>query len=417
MAPSGNDRRNARFGARAFEPSTADLPSVFPRTMGPNALRYLQEVVDAGLASDMVERFERYLADLHGVRFCVGTPGCTQAVFAAMLGMDFEPGDEIIVSPIADYGTVAGLLFENYIPVFADTDPGTALISAATIEPLITDRTRAILCVHMLGLPCDMGPIMALAERHGLLVIEDVCQAILSRYHSRLAGALGHLSCFSFDSEKTCGGDIGGAVLTDDEDLYRRICNRAIARGGVEQPGFGRAHTYRGFAARIPQCTAATCLANLEILPEQVEQRQRMAVLLDSLLAEIPGIVPYEVPEGRTHTYWMYGFSVDLARFSCSPADFARQIKEAGLQNAGLGRYYLMPAALTFLAENVARGMYPFSVPPASRRYDYSAASVPNARAFLETWIRWVWTEKYTEAHVELMAAIIRGVADANRRA
>jgi dTDP-4-amino-4,6-dideoxygalactose transaminase len=407
-------KENAKFGAKAFAPGSDKLPGVFPREMGPNAMKYLQEVVDKGLASDMVERFEAYLAKMHGMKFCIGTPGCTQAIFATMLGMDFEPGDEIIVSPIADYGTVAGSLFQNYIPVFADTEPGTALISARTIEPCITKRTRAIICVHKLGLPCEMDPIMALARKHNLLVIEDVCQAILSTDKGRLAGTMGDVACFSFDAEKTCGGDIGGAMLTNNEEIYQRVNNRAISRGAVFEPGFGRAHDYQGFATRMPQCTAATCMANLEILPRQVENRRKMAALLDQSIGDLPGIITYTVPKGRTHTYWMYGFSIDPSRLTCGPDAFADQMVQAGMAGVGLGRYYLMPVALRFLAENCTKGVYPFCTPPASRLPDYSADRCPNARNFLDNWIRWFWTEKYNADHVHFMASVIKKVVEKN---
>ncbi len=404
-------RENAQFGAKAIDPGTDKLPGVFPREMGPNTVKYLTEVAESGLTSDMYDRFNAKIAEIYGVRFAVGTPGCTQAVFAAMLGMDFEPGAEIITAPIADYGTIAGMLFENYIPVFADTDPGTALISADTIEPLIGQRTRAIMCVHKLGLPCDMDPIMELAQKHGLPVITDVCQSILAEYKGSLSRTLGDLGCFSFDAEKTCGGDIGGAVVTDNEDIYNQIQNRAIARGAFKEPGFGRIHTYRGFATRMPQCTAATCLANLEILPRQVMQRQKMATYLDELIGKIEGIIPYTVPADRTHTYWMYGFSVRPDAFDCTPDEFADELKERGVPGAGMGRYYLMPAALPFLAEEAEARRFPYSEIRDPGNHTYSAEAVPNAKAFLDTWIRWPWTEKYTETHIEHSADIIRSTA------
>lgn len=403
---------SADYGAKAFDPGTDSLPGVFPREMGPNAVKYLTEVVASGLASDMYDRFTGYLSDLYGVRFAVGTPGCTQAVFAAMLGMDFPPGSEIIVSPIADYGTIAGMLFEGYIPVFVDTEPGTALISAETIKPAITDRTRAIMCVHKLGLPCDMAPIMELASEHDLLVLTDVCQAILSEYRGSLTDTLGHVACFSFDAEKTCAGDIGGAVLTDDEAIYERIQNRGLARGAYKVPGFGRTHTYQGFATRMPQCTAATCLANLEILPGQIAQRQRMAARLDAAIAGLSGITPYAVPEDRTHTYWMYGFSIDPNSISCTVDEFADALKEAGIPGAGTGRYYLMPAALQFLNQKAATRAYPFDLAPADFTDTYSAEATPNARDFLDSWVRWSWTEKYREAHIDHIAGIVASTVE-----
>src|SRR5918912_272410 len=168
----------ARYGAAAYAALTGALPSPFPRTMGPNAGRYVQEVVESGLTCAMVGRFERAFAAELGVRHCVATPGCTPALAVLAAALGGEPGDEVVVSPITDYGTLQGLIRENYIPVFADTEPGTVNISAATIEPCITDRTRAILAVHKTGLICDMDPINALAQQHGLRVFEDCCQAV-----------------------------------------------------------------------------------------------------------------------------------------------------------------------------------------------------------------------------------------------
>lgn len=407
---------DAAFGHAAMAPQSDTLPGVFPREMGPNAMAYLGEVVESGLQSDMIDRFTRHLGNMHGMKYAIGTTGCTQALFAAMLAMDFEPGDEIIVSPISDYGTIAGMLFENYIPVFADTVPGTALIDPRSIQQRITDRTRAIIAVHKLGLPCDMDPIMTIAAKHDLLVIEDVCQAILSTYKGRIAGTMGHLSCFSFDSEKTCGADVGGAVMTNDEAIYKKLRNRVVSRGAVHRPGFGRTYTYRGFALQMPQCSAATTLANLEILPRQIEQRQKTARLLDERIAGINGLSPYRVPDDRTHSYWMYGFSVDPKAFACSVDDFARQVADGGIQGAGMGRYYLMPDGVPFLNEMAATEKFPYGKPVAGRDHRYSGDEVPNARAFLDTWVRWFWTEKYTERHVGIMARIIEDVARRNRR-
>src|ERR1051325_9051685 len=200
----------ATYGPAVFGKHRAGiLPSQYPRTMGPNAMKYLQEVVASGLGtSAMLERFERAFAQEYGVRHFIATPGCTPALAVLAAAFAFAPGDEIIVSPITDYGTLQGLVRENYIPVFPDTLPGTVNLGAETIAPCITDRTRAILVVHKTGTICDMDPINALAERHGLIVYEDVCQAVFGEYKGRLAGTLSRAAGFSFDSEKTMGSDV-----------------------------------------------------------------------------------------------------------------------------------------------------------------------------------------------------------------
>jgi dTDP-4-amino-4,6-dideoxygalactose transaminase len=407
----------ARYGAAAHKDEVGALPTTFPRTLGPNAMKYLAEVAESGLTSDMTTRFEEAFAKAVGVKHCIATPGCTPALAALAAAFPFAPGDEILVSPVTDYGTVQGLIRENYIPVFPDTEPGQINFSARTIEPLITSRTRAILAVHMTGIVNDMDPINALAKKHGLVVYEDACQAVFSEYKGRVAGTLSTAAGFSFDSEKTMGSDVGGCIVTNDDTLAERVRFIGQSRGGVMKPHYGRLHTEPGYAYRMPLCTAAICLAQLEIIREQVGHRDRMARLLTSLLAEIPGITPHPIPDyANVYSCWMFGFSIDPRAFRCGAEDFASQIAEAGIPGAGQGKYYLMPEALTFLAENAAAKRYPYGQPPASRDYRYSGENCPNAIAFLENYIRWsTFCEKYNEEHCHLAAEIISRVAETNR--
>jgi len=408
----------AKYGAAAYKGVSGKLPTSFPRTMGPNCARYVQEVLDSGLTCDMLGRFEKAFAEAMGVRHCIGTPGCTPALAVLAAAFDFDPGDEIIVSPITDYGTIQGLIRENYIPVFADTEPGTVNLSAETIEPCITDRTRAILVVHMTGLICDMDPINALAHKHGLIVYEDACQAVFGQYKGRYAGALSTAAGFSFDAEKTLGSDVGGCIITDDDELAENLRYIGQSRGARMKPHFGREHAAPGYAYRMPHCTAAICLGQLEIIRQQVADIDRAVRLLSDLVAEIPGVTPLPIPEhNNVCSCWMVGLSIDPEQFKCSAEDFAQQLRAAGIPAAGQGKYYLMPAACTFLDENARGGAYPYSMPPASRHYRYGADTCPTARDFLENWIRWTtFCAKYRPEHCELAAGIIREVAGKNRR-
>ncbi len=407
----------ARFGADAQKDLKGKLPLPFPRTMGPNAARYVQEVIEGGLTSDMPDRFEKSFAKRMGVKHCVGTPGCTAALSVLAAALRLSPGDEVIFSPITDYGTVLGFVRENAIPVFADTGPASLLVDAKTIEPHITDRTRAIVVVHKTGLVCDMDPIMDLARRRGVTVIEDVCQATFSTYKGKLAGMLGDAAAFSFDSEKTVGSDMGGCLITNNDELAEAARFHGHSRAGEMQPGLGRVHTAKGYPYRMPMCTAAITLAQLEIAEENVAQRDKMIRLLNAKLSEIPGITPPAIPSyQKVYSCWMAGFSIDAKQFSCSADDFAAQLVEEGIAGAGTGNYYLMPIALPFLKKAACELMYPFSQPPASRRFDYSEASCPNAKAFLKTYIRWsTFSDRYTPDHCDLAAQIVRAVADRNR--
>lgn len=407
----------AKYGAGASEGFKGSLPQPFPRTMGPNCLKYLLEVVESGLTSSMVRRFEEAFAGEMGVEHCIATPGCTPALAILAAAFDFKPGDEIIVSPVTDYGTVQGLIKENYIPVFSDTESGTLTVSAETIEPCITDRTRAVLVVHKTGTLCDMDPINALAAKHGLIVYEDVCQAVFGEYRGRLAGSLATAGAFSFDAEKTMGSDVGGCVVTNSDDLNERIRFIGQSRGGQIREGFGRVHAVHGYAHRMTQSTAAISLAQLEIIRPNVAQRDRRIRLLSENLAEIPGITPLPIPDHmNVYSCWMAGFSIDPEAFRCDVDTFAKQVAKGGIPGAGTGRYYLMPAALPFLSEKAEYRVYPYSQPPASREYHYGADTCPAARGFLEIFIRWSsFCEKYEPEHCDLAAQIVREVADKNR--
>ncbi len=407
----------AKYGAAAWAHLTGKLPNAFPRIMGPNAMKYLQEIVDSGLTVDMMGRFERAFAEKLGVRNCIATPGCTPALAVMAAALGGEPGDEIIVSPVTDYGTVMGIIRENYIPVFPDTEPGTVNVSPQTVEACITDRTRAILIVHKTGIICDMDGINAVAAKRGIPVYEDCCQAVFGKYKGRYAGTLGHAGGFSFDSEKTMGADVGGCIVTDDDAFAERMRFIGQSRAGVQKPHFGRLHTEPGYAYRMPQCTAAICLAQLEIVDENVKRRDEVARLISKLLSEIPGIVPTPIPDYLdVYSCWMLGFSLEPGAFRCSTEEFAHQCSEAGIPGAGIAGYYLMPDALTFLEENARAKRYPYSMPPASREYRYGEAVCPNAREYLSRYVRWSTVcEKYTDEHCRIAAEIVRVVADANR--
>ncbi len=410
--------QRAKWGAQAHLDEVGKLPVSFPRTIGPNAGKYVQEVIDSGMTVDMMSRFEKAFAERLGVKHCIATPGCTPALHVLALSCDWQPGDEVIVSPVTDYGTVQGFMAQGFIPVFADTGPGTINFSPETVEACVTGRTRGIVCVHMTGIMNDMDGITAVAEKHGLLLIEDACQAVMGRYKGRLAGTLGHAAGFSFDAEKTMGADVGGCLVTNDDALAERARYMGQSRGAAMKPHFGRLHADIGYAYRMPNCTAAICLAQLEIIDEQVAHRDAMARLLYKHLGEIPGITPLPLPDYMdVYSCWMIGFNIDANAFSCTTEEFAAKCAEAGIPGASMGEYYLMPEALTCLQQKVRNKAFPYSMPPASREYDYSAAMCPTASEFLKTFIRWsTFCEKYQPEHCELAVAIVAEVAGKNRK-
>jgi dTDP-4-amino-4,6-dideoxygalactose transaminase len=411
-----NKLENAKYGAANFEADINLLPSIFPREMGPNCSKYVQEVIDSGLTVDMVRRFETEFAAAMGVKHCIGTPGCTNALHVLAASLEFEPGSEIIVSPIADYGTVMGIIRENFIPVFCDTEPGSPNITADSIKPCINKKTKAVLLVHTLGLPCEMDPIIELTEKNNLLLLEDTCQSLFSEYNGKLAGTFGAMAGYSFDSEKSMGGDIGGCITTNDDEWGERLRYIGQSRGAKFVPGFGRTHFDKGLALRMPNCTAATCLGQLEIIKEQVRNRDKTARLFTTRLGKLPGIVPLHIPDSCTlFSCWMYGFTVIPEKFKCSPSELAEKVREKGLGNIGMGKYYLMTDAIAFLKKNVRNKVYPYSLPGCPGEDIYNGEKqTPNAKKFLDTFIRWSWTEKYTEKHVDIMYNMIKQTVEEN---
>jgi len=407
----------AGYGAAAYEGLKGKVPTAFPRIIGPNALKYVREVIESGLTCDMTGRFEKAFAEALGAKHCIAAPGCSPALALLARSLPFEPGDEIIFSPVTDYGTIMGFIHANYIPVFADTEPGTVNVNAETIEKCIGDRTRAIVVVHKTGIICDMDPINELAKKRGLVVIEDACQAVFGRYKGRLAGTLSDFATFSFDAEKTMGSDIGGCIVTNDDDMAEYIRFYGQSRGARMRARFGRVHAVAGNALRMPHCTAAICLAQLEIIRDQVAQRDRMARLITEKLAEIPGITPTPIPDYLdVYSAWMIGFSIDPGAFRCDADEFAVQCAEAGIPGIGTARYYLMPEACPFLDENARKKVYPYSIPPASRRYRYGGKTCPNAKAYLDNWLRWsTFCARYRSEHCEIVARIVSEVAERNR--
>jgi perosamine synthetase len=406
----------APYGPGIMPDKPGIVPFAFPRVMSTNCIKYLREVIEGGLNTDMVERFEKAFAEALGVKHCIAAPGCTPALSVLAAALPFEPGDEIIVSPVTDFGTIQGLCRENYIPVFPDTDAGTLKISAETIAPCITDRTRAILVVHMTGIICDMDGINQLAEKHGLFVYEDACQAIFGKYNGRLIGTLSQATTFSFDAEKTMGSDYGGCVVTNDDELAHQMRFIGQSRGALVKPGFGRVHTECGYAYRMSQSTAAISLAQLEIIRDQVANRDRMIRLIHDKLAAIPGIIPLEIPSYMdVYSCWMAGFSIKGGAFRCTAEEFGKQMHEKGISGAGLMRYYLMPEAAEFLQVQAGNKIYPFSIPPASHRYSYSADQCPNANRLLKSFIRWIISESYEEKHCDLIEEVVSEIAEQNR--
>src|SRR5205814_3570291 len=194
-------------------PSDADRTG---RDLGAEELALLREVIESGTLNctrgTQVKAFEKAFAERYGVPHARAVTSGTAAIHAAVAAIDPEPGDEIITTPITDMGAITPILYQTAIPVFADVDPLTYNMTAATIARKITRRTRAVMVTHLFGNPCDMDPILALCARHKLPLIEDCAQAFGTTYKGRAVGTMGAIGCFSLQQGKHMSTGEGGMV-------------------------------------------------------------------------------------------------------------------------------------------------------------------------------------------------------------
>jgi dTDP-4-amino-4,6-dideoxygalactose transaminase len=240
IATRSVDTTLAVEGGRPVRPKENPFPGVFPRRIDDEALENVQAVLESGFTLDLTGKFEAALADACGVRYAVATTNCTAAVHTAIGALDLDPGDEVIVSQISDYGSVAGVVAQGLIPVFPDVDPVTGNVTAEEIAKKIAPRSPAIVAVHFFGMLCDVDPIREVAAAHRPFLIEDVCQAPLATYKRRVAGGLGDAGCFSFDAEKHPSTDHGEAITADDRDFAEACRKFALMPGAEKTPGTGR---------------------------------------------------------------------------------------------------------------------------------------------------------------------------------
>jgi dTDP-4-amino-4,6-dideoxygalactose transaminase len=289
-----------------------------------------------------VAEFETGYAKLIGAKRCLATASGTTALLVSLHVMDVDAGDEVIVSPYTFIATWNAILINKALPVFADTDPATLTMDPASIESRITDRTRAILPVHIYGMPCDMDPINAIARRHKLAVIEDACQAWLTEYKGRKCGTLGDLACFSFQNSKHIPSGEGGAVTGDSDELLDRC--HAFHNVGRATGGFKGAKPYftRGSNYRMQQVQAVMLLQQFDKLVQETARRRENADALTAHLGQIHGIQPARLPENSRAIWHLYPFRYDAEHFNGLARDtFLKALNAEGIPcSAGYHEQY-----------------------------------------------------------------------------
>jgi len=262
-----------------------------------------------GIGGEETEVFEQEFAQAIGVRFALTVTNGTAALEAALRAAGVGYGDEVIVPPYTFVATAAAVLLVGAIPVFADIDPETYCISPAAVEAVISPRTKAIIPVHIAGNPADMDSVCAIASRHGLIVLEDSCQAHGARWGGGATGSLGDMGCFSFQSSKNINCGEGGAITTNDPDLFEKAWS--FKNCGRTRSGEWYQHDVIGDNFRMTQFQAAVLRAQLTRMEEWAARRAANAAYLCQALREIGGLIPQRTYDKVTR----HGFHYILTRY------------------------------------------------------------------------------------------------------
>lgn len=278
--------------------------------------------------------FEAQFAAFHGAKFGLACASGTAALELALKAAGVGPGDEVIVPPYTFLATASAPLLIGAVPVFCDIEPGTLNLDPDRLEEAITPRTRAIIPVHFAGLAADMDRILAIAQRHGLFVLEDAAHAHGASSRGRMMGSIGHAGIFSFQASKNMTAGEGGLVLTNDANLAE-LCNSYLWAGRkLGSPWYE--HFRLGWNYRITEFQAALLIEQLRRLPAQTERRMRNGLALNAEIAGIAGLKTLEVPEWVTsHAFHLYILRVDEKEFGLSRADLLAALEAEGIPCSG----------------------------------------------------------------------------------
>lgn len=330
-----------------------------------------------------VEAFEDEFAAYCGVDHAVTVNSGTSALHLALLSAGIGPGDEVITTPMTFVATTAAILYVGATPVFVDIDPQTWNIDVQRIEAAVTPRTKAILPVHLHGLMADMDPIMKIARRHGLAVIEDAAQAHGAEYRGRRSGSIGQAGCFSFYPGKNLGAcGEGGALVTNDAELAR---NARLLRDWGQASKYN--HVIRGYNYRMDAIQAAVLRVKLAHLEAWTGLRQAHAIQYDSLLKTGRGVQTPARNDAYRHVYHVYG--VALARRD----DTRRRLEAAGIAS---GMHYPIPVHLQ----------------PAYRDLGYGAGAFPVAERFANETLSLPMYPELTGEQIVRVASVLHDVHD-----
>ncbi|MFC1525623.1 DegT/DnrJ/EryC1/StrS family aminotransferase [Candidatus Latescibacterota bacterium] len=393
-------------------PKAKPTPYTQANRYGDEELVQLKRALDSGKLmgpAGIVEEFEAAVSEAFGVKHVVLVTSGTAALHTALCALGVAEGDEVITTPMTDIGTVAAILALHAVPVFADIDLETRLISPGSVRERITDRTKVVIAVHMSGLPCDLDAFARLSQDTGVRILEDCAQAHGGSYKGKALGSVGHAAGFSMNESKQMTTGDGGFVTTDDDDTARiaslfrdktYIRDGSVGRGGQPIPFF--ALNYRGNGLH-----AAVGLAQLGKLPRVFQRRDEIARRYYAELGDLKDLELPRLVEGGQPSWWPVA-----ARYS-GKSHTREELVEA-LAAEGLTINTGMSPANNILRTEMVRKKkyYPLTdqVPAFWRDVEYDQDSCPNVDELQDTVIRLPVDQRYSDEDVEQTIAGVRKV-------
>jgi perosamine synthetase len=366
-------------------------------------------------SAPVVSEFEDAFAAWNGSEHAVACNSGTSALHVALAACGVGPGDEVIVPPRTFVSTATAVVYQTAVPVFADVDPETHTLDPDSVREAVTERTAAILPVHLAGNPCPMDQLLAIAEEHDLAVIEDCAQAHGATYDGTQVGNFGDVNAFSFQNSKilTTAGD-GGMVTTDDDDLAE-FCREFRHIGFPADHDYDQLDIYThnriGYNYRMTPLNAAVGLSMLDRVDDHVATRRENAARLTDELEAIEGVNPMvEAEGGRCSYYWYYG-TLDVEAFSVDRDRFVEAVAAEGV-SARVGTSAELYTT-AFFRERDALSYHPDLY---DGDVDYEGTVCPVAHEVGERSFALAVAPPATTADVADTAAAVRKVADAYRR-
>ena len=332
-----------------------------------------------------VQAFERQAADYFGVGHAIAVNSWTSGLIAAVAALGLEPGDEVITTPWTMAATATAILHCNALPVFADIDPRSFNLDPASVETLVTNRTRAIMVADIFGQAAEMPALRRVAQRHGLKLLSDTAQSPGAREGDRYAGLQADIGGYSLNYHKHIHCGEGGILVTDDDRLASRLqMIRNHAEAVIDSSSPADLAGMLGFNFRMGEIEAAIASVQLGKLAARVADRQRVAAQLNHGLAGLAGLKTPFVAAGNSHVYYVYGMVLDTAVLGVDRQRIVAALQAEGVP--GLMRGYQNIHLLPLFQHKIAYGTqgFPWTSPPASRAIDYSRGICPVAEELHE---------------------------------